>query len=100
MAQFAKRSLAENVVLITTYSMLSYSGPRSNPRTIEVMNAIKAREWGLVVLDEVGVSSRSFSFAPWLVSRCMCGDGGIAMTDTPVISQTIDCTRTGAYCSG
>ena len=44
----------ESCVLITTYTMVSYSGKRSD-KSQEVMDAITSREWGLLLMDEVHV---------------------------------------------
>ena len=41
-------------VLVTTYTMISYGGQRSD-KSAEVMNAIRSREWGLLLMDEVHV---------------------------------------------
>mmetsp|Transcript_8002 Transcript_8002/g.16022 ORF Transcript_8002/g.16022 Transcript_8002/m.16022 type:complete len:795 (-) Transcript_8002:1040-3424(-) len=41
-------------VLITTYTMISYGGQRSD-KSAEVMNVIRGREWGLLLMDEVHV---------------------------------------------
>ncbi|KAL3780389.1 hypothetical protein ACHAW5_006463 [Stephanodiscus triporus] len=41
-------------VLITTYTMISYGGQRSD-KSAEVMRAIRGREWGLLLMDEVHV---------------------------------------------
>lgn len=41
-------------VLITTYTMVSYSGKRSE-KSQEVMDVITGREWGLLLMDEVHV---------------------------------------------
>jgi DNA excision repair protein ERCC-3 len=41
-------------VLITTYTMVSYSGKRSD-KSQEVMDVITGREWGLLLMDEVHV---------------------------------------------
>jgi len=41
-------------VLITTYTMISYSGQRSD-KSAAVMKAIQGREWGLLLMDEVHV---------------------------------------------
>eukprot|EP00957_Ditylum_brightwellii_P173602 13217216-Ditylum_brightwellii.AAC.1 len=41
-------------MLITTYTMVSYSGKKSE-QTEEVMNAIHGREWGLMLMDKVHV---------------------------------------------
>ncbi|KAL7528022.1 hypothetical protein ACHAXR_005413 [Thalassiosira sp. AJA248-18] len=41
-------------VLITTYTMISYGGQRSD-KSAEVMKAIQGREWGLLLMDEVHV---------------------------------------------
>eukprot|EP00529_Nitzschia_sp_RCC80_P009999 CAMPEP_0113446154 /NCGR_PEP_ID=MMETSP0014_2-20120614/3556_1 /TAXON_ID=2857 /ORGANISM="Nitzschia sp." /LENGTH=772 /DNA_ID=CAMNT_0000337229 /DNA_START=13 /DNA_END=2331 /DNA_ORIENTATION=+ /assembly_acc=CAM_ASM_000159 len=44
----------EASVLITTYTMLSFSGKRS-PQAQTVMDQITGREWGLLLMDEVHV---------------------------------------------
>jgi len=44
----------EACLLITTYTMVSYGGKRSD-KSAEVMNAITSREWGLMLMDEVHV---------------------------------------------
>jgi DNA excision repair protein ERCC-3 len=44
----------ESCVLITTYTMISFSGNRSD-QSKQVMDAITAREWGLLLMDEVHV---------------------------------------------
>jgi DNA excision repair protein ERCC-3 len=44
----------EACVLITTYTMVSYSGKRSE-KSQEVMDVITGREWGLLLMDEVHV---------------------------------------------
>ena len=41
-------------VMITTYTMIAYSGRRSE-ESQRVMDAIASREWGLLLLDEVHV---------------------------------------------
>ena len=41
-------------VMITTYTMIAYSGNRSE-ESQKVMSAIANREWGLLLLDEVHV---------------------------------------------
>jgi DNA excision repair protein ERCC-3 len=41
-------------VLVTTYTMISYSGKRAD-KSQEIMDAIKGREWGLLLMDEVHV---------------------------------------------
>ena len=41
-------------VMITTYTMIAYSGRRSD-ESQRVMDAIASREWGLLLLDEVHV---------------------------------------------
>ena len=40
--------------MITTYTMISFSGKRSD-KAKEVMDEICAREWGLMLMDEVHV---------------------------------------------
>ena len=44
----------ETHIIVTTYSMLSHSGKRSEAATV-MLNKIKGHEWGLLVLDEVHV---------------------------------------------
>lgn len=44
----------EACVLITTYTMISYSGKRSD-KAQEIMDCITSREWGLLLMDEVHV---------------------------------------------
>jgi DNA excision repair protein ERCC-3 len=44
----------KSMVLICTYSMLSYSGARTDISN-EVMKFISGHEWGLMLLDEVQV---------------------------------------------
>jgi DNA excision repair protein ERCC-3 len=41
-------------IVITTYTMVSYNGKRS-PESEAVMEVLKSREWGLLLLDEVHV---------------------------------------------
>ena len=41
-------------VLVTTYTMISYSGKRSD-KSQEIMDTITSREWGLLLMDEVHV---------------------------------------------
>jgi DNA excision repair protein ERCC-3 len=48
-----KRALPEGAcILITTYNMLTHSGQR-NEETTRILEQIKKREWGLMILDEV-----------------------------------------------
>jgi len=44
----------ESCVLITTYTMISYGGKRSDKSKL-VMDDIQSREWGLLLMDEVHV---------------------------------------------
>lgn len=44
----------EACVLVTTYTMISYGGKRAD-KAKEVMDKIAAREWGLMLMDEVHV---------------------------------------------
>ena len=44
----------EACVLITTYTMISYSGKRAD-KSQEIMDQITGREWGLLLMDEVHV---------------------------------------------
>jgi DNA excision repair protein ERCC-3 len=44
----------EACVLVTTYTMISFTGRRS-PESQKVMDAITGREWGLLLMDEVHV---------------------------------------------
>eukprot|EP01155_Anaeramoeba_flamelloides_P019320 Anaeramoba_flamelloidesa573845_40.p1 GENE.a573845_40~~a573845_40.p1 ORF type:complete len:538 (+),score=99.47 a573845_40:2-1615(+) len=50
-----KKKLNEVKVVISTYRMFSYSGNRSTNSKI-VMDMIKSRVWGLLILDEVHVA--------------------------------------------
>jgi DNA excision repair protein ERCC-3 len=57
----AKESLpppTEACVVLTTYTMICYSGQRSEEGDV-LINAIKEREWGLMILDEVHVAPAS-----------------------------------------
>jgi DNA excision repair protein ERCC-3 len=44
----------EACVLVTTYTMISYSGKRSE-QAQKIMDQIQGREWGLLLMDEVHV---------------------------------------------
>lgn len=44
----------EACVLVTTYTMISYSGKRSD-QSQQVMDQITGREWGILLMDEVQV---------------------------------------------
>lgn len=44
----------EACVVVTTYTMISYSGKRSD-QSQEIMDQITSREWGLLLMDEVHV---------------------------------------------
>lgn len=44
----------EACVLVTTYTMVSYGGKRSD-KSQQVMDVITSREWGLLLMDEVHV---------------------------------------------
>lgn len=43
------------VILVTTYSMLSFTGKR-NETVRRIIEQIRNREWGLMILDEVHVA--------------------------------------------
>jgi DNA excision repair protein ERCC-3 len=45
---------SEACVLVTTYTMISYSGKRSE-QSQKIMDQITGREWGLLLMDEVHV---------------------------------------------
>ena len=47
--------VTEAVIVLTTYTMICYSGQRSE-EAVQMMDAISTREWGLMVLDEVHVA--------------------------------------------
>ncbi len=47
-----KQFSEEGLVLVSTYTMMSFSGKRSAD-TDAVFEMIKKREWGLLILDEV-----------------------------------------------
>lgn len=40
------------VILISTYTMMAYSGKRS-AAAAQIVNQIREREWGLLIFDEV-----------------------------------------------
>lgn len=44
----------ESCILVTTYTMVAFSGKRSD-QSKELMDAIGGREWGLMLMDEVHV---------------------------------------------
>lgn len=44
----------ESGILITTYSMMSYSGKRSHEAQ-KIMDMVSSHEWGMMILDEVHV---------------------------------------------
>jgi len=56
-------------VLVTTYTMISFSGKRSD-KAQEIMDQITGREWGLLLMDEVHVVP-----AKMVSSVCCLGDG-------------------------
>ena len=45
---------AEAGIVISTYSMISYSGKRSENKQVH-MKSIEKIDWGLLILDEVQV---------------------------------------------
>ena len=49
-----KDTIKDPCVLVTTYTMISYSGRRS-AQSQEIMDIITSREWGLLLMDEVHV---------------------------------------------
>lgn len=49
-----KDKIKDPCVLITTYTMISFSGKRS-AESQEIMDQITSREWGLLLMDEVHV---------------------------------------------
>eukprot|EP00698_Gefionella_okellyi_P023913 TRINITY_DN8296_c0_g2_i1.p1 TRINITY_DN8296_c0_g2~~TRINITY_DN8296_c0_g2_i1.p1 ORF type:complete len:758 (-),score=196.72 TRINITY_DN8296_c0_g2_i1:142-2415(-) len=49
-----KDRLADSGVVITTYSMISHAGKRSQEAQV-IMSQLEGREWGLLLLDEVHV---------------------------------------------
>lgn len=52
----------EASLVITTYNMIAFSGQRSAAAQ-KILDVIKTREWGLVILDEVG-ESYGFNVVP------------------------------------
>ena len=59
-------------VLVTTYSMIAFSGKRSEESN-KVMEAIQSREWGLLLLDEVHVvPAQMFRKVRPVPMLCMC----------------------------
>ncbi|ETO15472.1 excision repair cross-complementing rodent repair deficiency, complementation group 3, partial [Reticulomyxa filosa] len=72
-----KKTLPDNnvpCILVTTYHMLAHSGRRSLAAQ-KVVDSIRAREWGLVVLDEVHVTpARMFRQVTTMIhSKCKIG---------------------------
>ncbi|KAK8792787.1 hypothetical protein WA158_004951 [Blastocystis sp. Blastoise] len=66
----SKEALPECCVLVTTYPMLSPH--KSNEKSIAIMNQIREREWGLVILDEVHVvPAKTFQMVVNML-RCHC----------------------------
>ncbi|KNC47281.1 uncharacterized protein AMSG_11780 [Thecamonas trahens ATCC 50062] len=51
----ATRDYKRPIIVISTYTMIGYAGKRAN-KSKKVMDYIRAREWGLLVLDEVQVA--------------------------------------------
>lgn len=49
---------SEPCIVLTTYSMLCYSGQRAE-EAVPIIASIKDREWGLIILDEVHVAPAS-----------------------------------------
>ncbi|AFP65559.1 DNA repair helicase (nucleomorph) [Chroomonas mesostigmatica CCMP1168] len=52
--QYQKISDLSADIIITTYSMISFSGQRAK-LSASLLNEIKSREWGIVILDEVHI---------------------------------------------
>ena len=76
-------------VLITTYSMISFAGQRSEI-TKRILDSIKGREWGFMLLDEVRLPPRilpfRFSSIPYCrVSWFVCPSIGSHAIDFRVI---------------
>ena len=69
-------------VTITTYTMVSYSGRRSE-ESARVMDEISSREWGLLLLDEVHVvPAQMFRKVRW-----PCHEKEKKTTDNPHLSS-------------
>ena len=63
---------SEPCVVISTFSMLCFSGKRS-AEAERMINSIKEREWGLLLLDEVHVApAEKFRTVLTLVSNLVC----------------------------
>eukprot|EP00039_Didymoeca_costata_P030669 m.30818 g.30818 ORF g.30818 m.30818 type:complete len:815 (+) comp8244_c0_seq1:331-2775(+) len=61
---------SSNGILISTYSILAGAGERSAVRTKQMINFIRSRTWGLMILDEVQVApARTFRT---VMSLCPC----------------------------
>ena len=52
--EFSSFPTSDSEIIITTYSMISFGGQRAK-LSASFLSEIKAREWGLVILDEVHV---------------------------------------------
>lgn len=59
------------VILITTYSMLSFTG-RRNETVRRILEQIRSREWGLMILDEVHVAPAKYVTACFAAPRPPC----------------------------
>jgi len=55
-SQYKDPIVTDACVVITTYSMVSYSGKDRAPKTQAVLDFIQNHQWGLIVLDEVQVA--------------------------------------------
>jgi DNA excision repair protein ERCC-3 len=47
-----KEEISHSGVMVTSFTMVAYSGKR-NAEAEKVMDAIRGRDWGLLLLDEV-----------------------------------------------
>lgn len=70
---FQSLNRSKAMVLICTYSMLSYSGDRAE-KTQMVMDFVHAHEWGLMLLDEVQVvPAQNFRLITEIQAHCKLG---------------------------
>jgi len=73
-ADHKKMPHKEACILVSTYSMVSFSGKRS-VEAQQIMEDIKTREWGLLLMDEVHVvpAATFYTCTTHVKSRCKLG---------------------------
>ena len=73
-------------VTITTYTMIAFSGKRSE-ESARVMDQIRSREWGLLLMDEVHV-------VPAQMFRKVCALHYTAFASVLIIKGNLRCQHT------